>query len=96
MKTSCNRIVTVRLAPDEIRYLSEISILRGITRSEVIRSMITTMRSGSNVMENTIFTMRYTASLLTSLIRKMSAANPDDAELMIKTARLKARKEVEL
>jgi len=96
MEISNNRVVTVRLTPDEIRYLSELSVIRGITRSEVIREMITAMRSDSSVTEDTIFTMRYTASLLTALLRKMSAGNPDEAESMIKTARLKARKEVEL
>jgi len=96
METSNNRIITARLSTEDIQYLSELSVIRGITRSEVIREMITAMRSDSSVTEDTIFTMRYTASLLTALLRKMSAGNPDEAESMIKTARLKARKEVEL
>jgi len=95
MKTQSNRVVTVRLTPDEIRYLSELSVIRGITRSEVIREMITMMQDGGSIMENTNFTVRYVACLLTSLVRKMAGGNPSDAEKMIRNARLEAQKEVE-
>jgi len=54
--------------------------------------MITTMQSGGSVMEDTIFTVRYAACLLTSLVRKMPGSNPNEVETMISKARIEAQK----
>lgn len=94
MKSSNNRIVTVRLSPEDIRYLSEVSVLRGRTRSEVIRRMLARARGGGSIEVKTLESVRYAACLLTSLVRRMSKTNPDEAEAMITSALMKARKEV--
>lgn len=94
MKTSNNRIVTVRLSPEDIRYLSELSVIRSRTRSEVIRGMLARARGEGSIEIKTLESVRYAACLLTSLVRRMSKANPDEAEAMITNALMEARKEV--
>lgn len=94
MKTS-DRVVTVRLSAEDIKYLSELGIFTNKNRSEVLREMIAMTRNDDTREEN-ILLIRYVTSLLTALVRKMSTSNPNEAEIMINTARLTARKEVTL
>jgi len=88
-------MVTVRLSPEEIRYLSEAGVRTNQTRSEVIRAMLARARGGGTVEIKTLESVRYAASILTSLVRRMSKADPDEAEVMINNALMEAREEVE-
>lgn len=94
MKRPGNRVVTVRLSSEEIKYLNDLSVRTDRSRSEVLRGLITRERGGGSLEDKTHETVRYTACLLTALVRRMSKADPGEAESMIARALMEARKEV--